>query len=97
MHIIWETDRWLQKYCASNPGNIKDLETNVAASQSPTDAVLYHEALTLNFTKISSLVRIFYVKKLPFLFSIKLICCLCDFKCASNTWTSYDFFDMGLE
>jgi len=59
MHIIWETDRWLQKYCASNPGNIKDLETIVGASQSPTDAVLYHEALTLNFTKISSLVRIF--------------------------------------
>jgi len=61
MHIIWETDRWLQKYCASNPGNIKDLETNVAASQSPTDAVLYHEALTLNFTKISSLIKLVWL------------------------------------
>jgi hypothetical protein len=67
MHIIWETDRWLQKYCATNPGNIKDLGTNVGASQSPTDAVLDHEALTLNFTKISSLVRIFFYVSCLFL------------------------------
>ncbi|XP_034579376.1 probable glutamyl endopeptidase, chloroplastic isoform X2 [Setaria viridis] len=58
MHIIWETDRWLQKYCATNPGNIKDMETNVDTSQSPNDAVLDHEALTLNFTKISSLIKL---------------------------------------
>ncbi|CAN6169315.1 unnamed protein product [Urochloa humidicola] len=42
MHIIRETDRWLQKYCAANPGNIKGTETNVDTSQSPTDAVLGH-------------------------------------------------------
>ncbi|RLN35977.1 hypothetical protein C2845_PM03G16950 [Panicum miliaceum] len=28
MHIIWETDRWLQKYCATNPGNIKHYAYN---------------------------------------------------------------------
>ncbi|OEL27843.1 putative glutamyl endopeptidase, chloroplastic, partial [Dichanthelium oligosanthes] len=58
MHVIWETDRWLQKYCATKPGNIKDMEMNVDTSQSPTDAVLDHEALTLNFTKISSLIKL---------------------------------------
>jgi hypothetical protein len=59
MHIIWETDRWLQKYCATNPKNIKDMETNVDTPQSPHDAALDRETLTFNFPKISSLVRFF--------------------------------------
>ena len=57
MHIIWETDRWLQKYCANDRGGNKVMEANVDTSQSPSEAVLDSKALTLNFTKISSLVR----------------------------------------
>ena len=57
MHIIWETDRWLQKYCANDCGGNKVMEANVETSQSPSEAVLDSKALTLNFTKISSLVR----------------------------------------
>ncbi|KAL6657316.1 hypothetical protein ACP70R_005096 [Stipagrostis hirtigluma subsp. patula] len=55
MHIIWETDRWLQKYCANNSRNIQVMETSVETQQPPTDGVQASEDLTLNFTKISSL------------------------------------------
>lgn len=24
MHVLWETDRWLQKYCVSNTSNVKE-------------------------------------------------------------------------
>lgn len=24
MHVLWETDRWLQKYCVSNTSNVNE-------------------------------------------------------------------------
>uniref|UniRef100_N1QU65 Probable glutamyl endopeptidase, chloroplastic n=1 Tax=Aegilops tauschii TaxID=37682 RepID=N1QU65_AEGTA len=49
MHVIWETDRWLQKYCAMVSGE---------TTQSHVDGAPACEALTLNFTKISSLSKL---------------------------------------
>ncbi|KAJ1292512.1 hypothetical protein BS78_02G397100 [Paspalum vaginatum] len=57
MHIIWETDRWLQKYCVNASRNIKAMESSIDTFQSPTSAVLDREALTVDFTKISSLIK----------------------------------------
>ena len=59
MHVIWETDRWLQKYCASNSTSNQVMELSVEkTTQSPVDGVPAYEALTLNFARISSLVRL---------------------------------------
>uniref|UniRef100_A0A0D9X362 Peptidase S9 prolyl oligopeptidase catalytic domain-containing protein n=1 Tax=Leersia perrieri TaxID=77586 RepID=A0A0D9X362_9ORYZ len=50
MHVIWETDRWLEMYCASNSRNIQVTESTVDTTRSPAC-----EALALYFTKIYSL------------------------------------------
>lgn len=70
MHIIWETDRWLQKYCTNDRGGNKVMEANVDTSQPPSEALLDSKALTLNFTKTrrtpcsllqESLVKLYYL------------------------------------
>lgn len=58
MHVIWETDRWLQKYCESNSRSTQVMESSVETTQSLADGVPACEALTLNFTKISSLSKL---------------------------------------
>lgn len=58
MHVIWETDRWLQKYCGSNSRSTQVMESSVETTQSLADGVPACEALTLNFTKISSLSKL---------------------------------------
>ncbi|KAL6896654.1 hypothetical protein ACP4OV_007226 [Aristida adscensionis] len=55
MHVIWETDRWLQKYCANNSRNIQVAETNAEIPWSPTNGDVIGLDLALNFTKVSSL------------------------------------------
>ena len=37
MHVLWETDRWLQKYCEANSDS--DKSSNKDDSQNPTTAV----------------------------------------------------------
>uniref|UniRef100_A0ACD5YZN9 Uncharacterized protein n=1 Tax=Avena sativa TaxID=4498 RepID=A0ACD5YZN9_AVESA len=37
MHVIWETDRWLQKYCASNSRSTQVMESSGETAQSPAD------------------------------------------------------------
>ncbi|KAL5197550.1 hypothetical protein ABZP36_001062 [Zizania latifolia] len=47
VHVIWETDRWLEMYCASNSRNIQVMESSVYMEHSPTC-----QALALYLTKM---------------------------------------------
>ncbi|EEE67855.1 hypothetical protein OsJ_25660 [Oryza sativa Japonica Group] len=56
MHVIWETDRWLEMYCVSNSRNIQVMESTVDTTWS-----LACEALALYFTKIYSLSKLVHL------------------------------------
>lgn len=32
MHVLWETDRWLQKYCVNNSSKLADLDASTGAA-----------------------------------------------------------------
>ncbi|KAL9267126.1 putative glutamyl endopeptidase, chloroplastic, partial [Drosera capensis] len=37
MHVLWETDRWLQKYCVVNVGNVSDALQNSSKKDDSLD------------------------------------------------------------
>lgn len=47
MHVLWETDRWLKKYCIDNPDNVAELhdsKTEVPKSPLSTGGLTSTEA-----------------------------------------------------